>query len=522
MMRRRDKVLTGAVISALLGVTVLFSVIVWLFWRESLASEETYEGGLAATLGQRTASIFIDTRDMLAAFDKLDSKRCSEQHLQSLRDAAVSRPFVRGIGYWQADERVCGVGFLPEAGLKPSHADHIYDNGVIAWWPSKETEVGGVQLFLMRFGNHDVAIDPRLLLDFESSPQRQAGLWVEKMRMSAVPWDAAFPPLESIPMGITVENNSGVVISHFAHNDVLPIDVVAREPIGNFWSRHGALLAIGIVLGVMTVIGWLDIVTRLSRRQLEPATELKRAIAACDISVHYQPVMDLRTSKCVGAEALARWQTADGKWVSPNIFIPIAEKAGLIQELTLCVMHILVRDLKSIHKNAGPISINLNLSPDDLQNDRVARELEAALKEAGLPSNSVKLEITERALVNADSARKLIGELRGRGHEVAIDDFGTGYSSLSYLQSFELDVLKIDKSFVDAIGTGAATSHVIVHVIDMAKSLGLNTVAEGVETTQQAQWLIEHGVQCAQGYLFAKPLPLADFLVFFRARRNRN
>ena len=131
MMRRRDKVLTGAVISALLGVTILFSVIVWLFWRESLASEETYEGGLAATLGQRTESIFIDTRDMLAAFDKLDSKRCSEQHLQSLRDAAVSRPFVRGIGYWQADERLCGVGFLPEAGLKPSHADHIYDNGVI-------------------------------------------------------------------------------------------------------------------------------------------------------------------------------------------------------------------------------------------------------------------------------------------------------------------------------------------------------------------------------------------------------
>jgi sensor c-di-GMP phosphodiesterase-like protein len=181
-----------------------------------------------------------------------------------------------------------------------------------------------------------------------------------------------------------------------------------------------------------------------------------------------------------------------------------------------------VRDLKSIHKHAGPISINLNLSPDDLQNDRVARELEAALKEAELPPNAVKLEITERALVNADSARKLIGELRGRGHEVAIDDFGTGYSSLSYLQSFELDVLKIDKSFVDAIGTGAATSHVIVHVIDMAKSLGLNTVAEGVETTQQAQWLIEHGVQCAQGYLFAKPLPLADFLVFFRARRDRN
>ncbi len=519
-MRRRDRVLTGAVIAALLGVTVLFTSFVWLFWRQSVQSEEAYEGGLAAMLGQRTETILVDLRDMLAGFDQLGSERCSPAHLQALRDQAVSRPYVRGIAFWQADQRMCGVGFLPQEGLKPSHADKIYDNGVIAWWPSKETEVGGVQLFLVRYGNHDVAIDPRQLLDLASSPQRQAGLWVERMRMSSVPSSADFPALESIPLGVSVDNEHGVVLSHFARNDLMPIDVVAREPIENFWSRHGAMLAIGIVLGVMTMVGWVDVVTRLSRRQLDPATELRRAIAAGEISVFYQPVMDLQTSSCVGAEALARWKNSAGQWVSPNVFIPLAEKSGLIQELTLAVMRTVVADLQRIYKKA-PTSINLNLSPDDLQNDRIGTELGAALDAAGLPSNAVKLEITERALVNADSARKLIGELRSRGHEVAIDDFGTGYSSLSYLQSFELDVLKIDKSFVDAIGTGAATSQVIVHVIDMAKSLGLRTVAEGVETVQQAQWLIEHDVQFAQGYLFAKPLSVGDFLVFFLARRKK-
>jgi sensor c-di-GMP phosphodiesterase-like protein len=521
MIRRRDKVLTGAVIAALLGMTVLFSFFVWLFWRESMASEEAYEGGLATTLGQRAEHIVVDLRDMLAGFDNLTSARCSDEHLQSLRDAAVSRPYVRGIGYWQANERVCGAGFLPTQGLKPSHADRIYDNGVIAWWPSKETEVGGVQLFLMRYGNHDVAVDPRLLLDLSASPQRQAGLWVEKLRMSAVPWTAEFPPIESIPLGVNVDRENGVVLSHFSRNAILPIDVVAREPIGNFWGRHGALLAIGIVLGVMTVVGWIDAVTRLSRRQLDPSTDLRRAIAAGEIKVFYQPVMDLKTSTCVGAEALARWQTAAGEWISPNVFIPLAEKSGLIRDLTLAVMRTVVSDLKRVFK-AAPTCINLNLSPDDLNDDRVGRELEDALRDAGLPSTAVKLEITERALVNADSARKLIGEFRGRGHEIAVDDFGTGYSSLSYLQSFELDVLKIDKSFVDAIGTGAATSQVIVHVIDMAKSLGLRIVAEGVETVQQAQWLIEHDVHFAQGYLFAKPLSLGDFLVFFLARRKRD
>ena len=131
------------------------------------------------------------------------------------------------------------------------------------------------------------------------------------------------------------------------------------------------------------MIGWIDIVMRLSRRQLEPATELKRAITACDISVHYQPVMDLRTSKCVGAEALARWQASDGHWISPNVFIPIAEKAGLVQDLTLCVMHIVVRDLKAIYKDVGSTSVNLNLSPDDLQTDRVAHEPRVAALECG-------------------------------------------------------------------------------------------------------------------------------------------
>lgn len=521
MMRRRDKVLTAGVLAAFVGVTVIFSVIVWLFWRESMASEEAYEGGLAAMLGQRTETIFADLRDMLAGFDKLDAQRCEPAHLQALRDAAVSRPYVRGIGYWEATERLCGVGFLPQEGLKPSHADRIYDNGFVAWWPSKETEVGGVQLFLIRYGNHDVAIDPSLLLDLSSSPSRQAGLWVEKLRLAAVPIDAPFPDPASVPLGVNVDRDQGVVLSHYARNEILPIDVMAREPIGNFWTRHGALLAIGIVLGIMTVLGWIDIVTRLSRRQLAPETELKQAIAAGQITVFYQPVMDLRTSKCVGAEALARWKNSAGEWVSPNIFIPVAEKAGIVQDLTIAVMRVVVSDLTRIYKS-GPISVNLNLSPDDLKSDRVGRELEEALRVAGLPPNAVKLEITERALVNADSARKLIGELRSRGHEVAVDDFGTGYSSLSYLQSFELDVLKIDKSFVDAIGTGAATSQVIVHVIDMAKSLGMSIVAEGVETVQQAQWLTDHDVQFAQGYLFAKPLSLGDFLVFFLARRKKD
>jgi len=498
---------------------VLFAFTAWLVWRESRAAEQAYADGLAATLGQRTEQIVVDARNLLAQFDRLPMPRCSPGHLQALKDAAISRPYIRSIGYWQADERQCDIGFLPQ-GLKPAHADRIYPNGVIAWWPGAQTQAGGVQLFVMRFGDHDVALDPRLLLDLGPIRDRQAVLWVENLRMAAVPWDADLPRADALPTGVTLDQARGRIVSHFARNEVLPIDVVASEPLANFWTRHMHLLALGSGLGLLLVVAWIGLVTRLSRRELSLAGELREALAAGQISVHYQPVIELATGRCVGAEALARWQRASGERVSPSVFIPAAEAAGMIQDVTVAVLRRAARDARDIRGEFPALSINLNLAADDLKNDRIGDELAHVLAAAQLPPETIKLEITERALVNSETSRALIRGFRTRGHQIAIDDFGTGYSSLSYLQSFELDVLKIDKSFVDAIGTEAATSQVIVHVIEMAKSLGLVTVAEGVETPAQVEWLLSHGVAFAQGFLFSKPLAADDFLRFLRFNKG--
>ena len=519
-MRRREKVLLGSAVAALFGGVMLFGTIVWYLWQESVATETAYAGGLAAALGQRTERIFLDTRDLLAGFDRLTVPRCSPEHLLALQQAAISRPYIRAIGYWQANERRCGVGFLPPEGLKPPRADRIYDSGVIAWWPSEGTKVGGVELFLMRYGDHDVAIDPRLLLDLGPMQHRRAGLWVENLRMSAAPWNADLPLPGSLAVGVTVDRERGLLISRFSRNAILPIDVVAVEPIESFWSRHAQTLTAGAVLGLLLVVAWLYLILRYSRYQLSMTSELRQAIAAGRIKVQYQPVIELSSGRCVGAEALARWRRENGETVSPDVFIPVAEKSGLVQEVTLAVMRTTIRDLGYLLSEIPGLSINLNLSPDDLKSDRVGVALAHSLKVAGLPPGSIKLEITERALINSDTSRALIREFRGRGHQVAVDDFGTGYSSLSYLQSFELDVLKIDKSFVDAIGTEAATSQVIVHVIDMAKSLGLETVAEGVETPEQVAWLIAHGVVFGQGYFYSQPLSVGDFLDFINSKHR--
>ncbi|HET8941392.1 MAG TPA: EAL domain-containing protein [Rudaea sp.] len=519
-MRRHKRVKLLAFVAALVGIVGLFGSVAWLLWTSSVSSETHYEGGLAARLGQRTERIIVDARDMLAAFDKLAVPRCSPTHLDALRRASIAHAYIRGIGYWHAARRECGVGFLPPEGLKPAQADRIYSSGVIAWWPSGQTQYGGVQLFIMRYGDHDVAIDPRQLLDLGGIRQRQAELWVEGMRMAATSDHVSLPAPDTLPVGVTVDSRLGQVYSHFAHDRLLPIDVVASEPIENFWGRHAPIIVAGLTLGGLLVALWIGFVLRLSRRQLDPSTDLRRALANRQIGVHYQPVIDLRTQQCVGAEALARWQRKDGSWVSPAVFIPVAEASGLIQDVTLAVMQTVIGDLKRILALAPTISVNLNLSHDDLETERISHALAQHLNASAISAHAIKLEITERALVNSDTARAMIRQLRGRGHAVAIDDFGTGYSSLSYLQSFDLDVLKIDKSFVDAIGTGAATSQVIEHVIDMARSLGLETVAEGVETVEQARWLIDHGVFYVQGYLFSKPLALGEFLEFFRKRQS--
>ena len=256
-MRRRGKIIVGATLAAALGVIALFAATLWFLWRESITSEEAYSGGLASALGQSVEQTILDTRDMLAAFDKLQAQPCSKEHLQAMKDASVSRPYIRGIGYWRADERICDVGFLPQEGFKPSHADRIYDSGLIAWWPSPQTEVGGLQLFLMRFGDYDAAIDPRMLLDLAPKNDHLAVLWVENLRMSATPWDADLPKPDALPVGVTIDRPRERILSRFSRNRILPIDVVAEEPLENFWKRHAQAILTSAGLGLLLVVAWI-------------------------------------------------------------------------------------------------------------------------------------------------------------------------------------------------------------------------------------------------------------------------
>ena len=276
------------------------------------------------------------------------------------------------------------------------------------------------------------------------------------------------------------------------------------------------LLPVGILVALLLV----GAVVWVSRRRLSPLARLEIAVQRGEFVVHYQPIIALDSGDCVGAEALVRWQQPGGALVPPDDFIPLAEHSGLILPITDLVVAEVIRDLGPMLAADRSLHVAINVSAGDIKSGRVQSVLADALAGTGVDSGQLWVEATERSLMDIDAARTTIMHLRGAGHTVSIDDFGTGYSSLQYLQGLPLDALKIDKSFVDTIGTHSATSAVTSHIIEMAKTLQLRTIAEGVERQEQLDYLRAHGVDLAQGWLFSRALPAAGFIAYRNALRR--
>ncbi|MDR3690056.1 MAG: EAL domain-containing protein [Fimbriimonas sp.] len=277
------------------------------------------------------------------------------------------------------------------------------------------------------------------------------------------------------------------------------------------------MVPIGLVLGLALTVS----LVLVGRQQLSFPAVIRTAIRKKEFFMMYQPVVDLRSGQWTGVEALVRWNRSAGEIVQPHLFIQAAEESGMITKLTQEVIGMVAHDVLDLVKEHPELSIALNFSRDDLHSDETISRLKKLLAESGIHPNQFMVEISERGLLSADVAAKIIRTIRELGVQVAVDDFGTGYSSLSYLTTLDLDYLKIDKTFIDTIGVDTATSGVIQHIIAIANSLNLKMIAEGVETEDQVSYLREHGVQFAQGWIFSQPMTIDEFRTEFAAR-SRN
>ena len=280
-------------------------------------------------------------------------------------------------------------------------------------------------------------------------------------------------------------------------------------------SLTGLRLGIVLLAGVLAVLGGA-LAGLLMRRELSLEKALQQALRRGELEVDYQPLVDLATRRCVGAEALVRWRRADGQRVRPDLFIPQAEASGQICAITQRVIELVMQQMAELLRAHPTLYISVNLAAADIAQGRFVEVARQQLASQGVAARQLVWEVTERGLVDVEQACQLLEQLRQAGHRIAIDDFGTGYSSLSYLQRLPVDVLKIDKSFVDSLGMQAASSSVAPHIIDMARDLGLKVIAEGIESATQADTLQQLGAQVGQGFLFSRPLAASAFHAFVR------
>lgn len=254
----------------------------------------------------------------------------------------------------------------------------------------------------------------------------------------------------------------------------------------------------------------------LEKMRLE--SELLDAIATNAFVPHYQPLVDLETEEILGFEFLIRWKSPTRGWVSPGLFIDTAEETSLILPIGRWVIENACADLHRFNqalndssipfgKPRPPLFISVNVSARQFQAPQFNEELLETLQRYQIPHSQIKLEVTERVLMEGASAINIIQQCRQHGFHLALDDFGTGFSSLTYLAKFEIDSLKIDQYFVRQMLTHPRTLALMKHILAMTRDLGMVSVAEGVETQEEFDILRRLGCQIGQGYLFGKPLP---------------
>lgn len=290
------------------------------------------------------------------------------------------------------------------------------------------------------------------------------------------------------------------------------IDLPAARVQASIDDARASLLPLGAMLGLS-----LSLLLFLAYRNLSSvAASLARALHTERVYMEYQPIVDLRTGRCIGAEALVRWRHGGGL-VPPQRFIVAAERAGIMPLVTRRIVQLVALDMAEFLRKHPALHVSINFSAMDLRSTEALELLTGLLRVTGLPAASFWIEITETSF--EENVSQTIDRIRALGFRVAIDDFGTGYANLGTLASIEVDLLKIDRRFVQAATQAGQASEVATAIIGLAQSLDLEMVAEGVETQAQADFLRDSGVQFAQGWLFGRPVSV-EALHAFLARKN--
>lgn len=516
---RRQAILMAAVCLAILSGVLPMIVIQQLQQNRALKAEQAHLDEYARWTLRRVERTLADAKEALTQAAAENAPVCSAEHVAQLRDIAMNSNSVSDLGYFRNGQLVCTtVG--PTVGHVPrQHGIVDLGEGYTLSLPVQPSQFRGKPMIVLHHGDYNALIKPDRLVDVLTDTHMTLGVATPQGLVLALSGK-----LEPAMVRDIVEHGGAGAEGQHIFSSTGAHGLVAFAITDHANARADLDVDLGDILPISLAVSafLVGLVIWVSRQRLAPEKELEIAIRKREFAAHYQPIIELASGRCIAAEALIRWRGPDGSWRLPELFIPMAEKAGLMPQLTALMIERVADEMDHLLRGDRDLHISINIPPKDMESGSFLPLLTDATMKARIAPSQIWLEITERGFMNADAATRAIEAARLAGFVVTIDDFGTGYSSLSLLEKLPLDALKIDKSFVDAIGRDAATSVVTPHIIAMARGLKLRMIAEGVETGEQEAYLRDAGVELAQGWLYSKALPPDAFAEFYRQRNARS
>lgn len=513
-MRRRTILILATCLAICAGIAPLVAM-AYLSQTRAVQAEQDHLAEYARWTLMRADITLTEAR---GALQKLKGLRgCTPAHIARMREQMIDTRSADGIGYYQGGRLACtSWGIIPD-NVPQLQPDERLPSGEDLSLNIKPRVAGSGDMLVLSDGTHNAMIQPKRMVDVLIDDHMIVGIATRQGRLIALSGKADPGLVARLIRTAATGMDKRHLFAAATNPAFTAFAITDRSAIQRRIDRERLLL---IPIGLLVSAILIGVVAWVSRDRLSPYRQLARAIRKREFIAHYQPIIELSTGLCVGAEALIRWRGPDGEWIAPDDFMPLAEATGLIAGITDLLIDRVVEDLSDMLAAERSVHIAINIATSDMGSGRFLPVLHAALARSGIAPSQIWLEATERGFMDAEAARRTIEAARAEGHLVAVDDFGTGYSSLSLLESLPLDALKIDRSFVAAIGRDTATSIVTPHIIDMAHSLKFHIVAEGVETVEQEDYLRKAGVEFAQGWLYAKALPADAFIAYYRKRNG--
>ncbi len=507
-------------LTALVAFLVPILASAYLAWWESYATEKTLSLTYAQDVLRRIEETSKQLKDGAQAMAQANLPPCSPQDIKLMRQVDLGSSSIKAVGRVAHDTLLCTSQGVTNS-ISLGKPDLVTEQGVSEYFNKNLGSQPSHPLNVLAIGTFATIVDPKLAVDISTEgPDVEIAVFVpssaNRDRVAAQGRDFPADWFEGRDQGTRFTTlNNGYLVSR-VRSAKWDLGVVAATPQNYIFQRINHFAVIFIPIGLLCGAILSLMVGLLTRAHSSFPTMLRRALKDGSLYVLYQPVVELSTRRVIGAEALVRWRSRIAD-LRPDYFIPQAEQCDMIQLITEQVLAMVARDLPQFLKMDPNFCVAVNFSAADLCDTNTLDAMEQFLLISGARPENIEVEATERAFLQGPETAEIIDALRAKGFSVAIDDFGTGYSSLSCLQSLSLDTLKIDRAFVDTIGTDGATSQVVLHIIEMAHSLHLEMVAEGVETEPQAQYLVKRGVRYAQGWHFGRPMDIGPLCEQIRA-----